>query len=145
MPEPDGLIERLATLDPRKIDKDAFVALVRESRDDDLARLDAQAFARLIAWASRAQIGAVLADPGLRERVLDEIFRRMGDHLRADRTAHVSAVVHWRLTGGSGEGGFDRFETIIDRGTCVVHREPTREPRATITLHPHDFVKLATH
>lgn len=144
MADQDQVIERLRSLDPKKIDKATFVALLRESREADLAALDAQTFARLITRASADQLKGVLAVPELRCVVLDEIFSRMGDHLRTDRAAHTSAVVHWRLTGGTGEGGYDRYETIIEHGTCVVHRERTREPRVTITVHPVDFVRLVT-
>ena len=34
--------------------------------------------------------------------------------------------------------------TVIEHGTCVSHRERTREPRVTITAHPADFLRLIT-
>lgn len=111
----------------------------------DMAQVDAQTFAALVTNASTSDMRSVFARPGLRERVLDEIFRRMGDHLRPDRAADVVAVVHWRLTGGAGDGGYDRYETIIEGGTCSVGRAVTREPRVTITLSPIDFLRLITH
>ncbi len=145
MAEQDQVIERLRELDPRRVGKAELVELLESAQDADLAQLDAQSFARLITRASSGQIRAVLDRPGLRTAVLAEIFRRMGEHLRTDRAAHTNAVVHWRLTGGSGEGGYDRWETVIEGGTCVAHAEPTREARATITIHPVDFVQLITH
>jgi alkyl sulfatase BDS1-like metallo-beta-lactamase superfamily hydrolase len=107
--------------------------------------MNAGTFARLITRASTDQVQGILARPELRTRVLNEIFRRMGDHLRADRATHTRAVVHWRLTGGTGEGGYDRYETIIENGTCALHRESTRDPRVTITVHPVDFLRLITN
>src|ERR1700742_755263 len=127
MAEQDQVIERLRELDPRRVDKAELVALLESAEDADLAQLDAQSFARLITRASAGQIRAVLERPGLRAAVLAEIFRRMGEHLRADRAAHTQAVVHWRLSGGTGDGGYDRWETVIEGGTCVTHTEPTRE------------------
>jgi hypothetical protein len=111
----------------------------------DLSRMDAGTFARIIGRASTDQVRGVLERPELRIRILDEIFRRMSEHLRVARAAGTRAVVHWRLTGGSGEGGYDRWETIIADGTCVVHRESTRDARVTITAHPADFLKLVTN
>lgn len=107
------------------------------------AQVDAQTFATVVTTSSAAQMKAVFADPEWRPKVLDEIFRRMGDHLRSD-AAHVRAVVHWRLTDGAGEDGYDRYETVIEQGTCQVNRESTREPRTTITLSPIDFVRMIT-
>jgi hypothetical protein len=138
--------------DPRKLSGDRFVRLLsaldrlaRSGANVDLSHFDATTFARIITRASSSQVHAIMAVPELRARVLGEVFRRMGDHLRPERAAHTSAVVHWRLTGGTGEGGYDRYETVIEHGTCVVHRESTRDPRATITLHPADFLRLITH
>lgn len=144
----DDVIGLLKEIDPRKISRDRFVALLSAAqRGDgvDFGELDAHSFARLITRASGDQLTAVFGHPELRAIVLDEIFRRMGDHLRADRASHTKAVVHWRLTDGTGEGGYDRWETVIEYGTCVVNRMSTREPRATITLRPIDFVRLVTH
>lgn len=139
-------------VDPRRLGRADFVRLLAAldrlagvGADVDLSRMDARTFARIIGRASGDQVQGVLARPELRARILDEIFRRMSDHLRADRAAGTTGVVHWRLTGGSGDGGYDRWETVISDGTCVVHRESTRDPRVTITVHPADFVKLITN
>lgn len=148
----EQLVKMLSELDPRRVGKDDFVGLLaavdrlaKQGGDVDLSRLDAAAFARLITRASNDQLQGVLGRPDLRSVIIDEIFRRMVDHLRPERVANVSAVVHWRLTGGTGDGGFDRYETIIEHGTCVVRRDHAEgEPRVTITLAPIDFVKLVT-
>lgn len=147
----DRLVESLSELDPRQVGRAEFVGLLAsvarlaaEGEDVDLARLDARSFARLVTRASADQVRGVLDEPELRVLIIDEIFRRMADHLRPDRAAPVDAIVHWRLTGGSGADGYDRYETVIEHGTCVVHREATREPRVTITVHPADFLRLVT-
>ena len=110
----------------------------------DMGQVDAQTFATIVTTATADQLKTVFATPEWRTRVLDEIFRRMGEHLRPDRASHVYAVVHWRLTGGSDPDGYDHYETVIEDGTCAVNRQWTREPRVTITLSPLDFVRLIT-
>jgi putative sterol carrier protein len=110
----------------------------------DWGQVDAQTFATIVTNATTDQLKTIFGQPAWRTRVLAEIFRRMGEHLRADRAAHVTAVVHWRLTGGADPDGHDRYETVIEGGTCTVNREWTRDPRVTITLSPIDFVRLIT-
>lgn len=138
-------------IDPRKLGKDGFVRILSaldrlagQGADVDLSKMGAETFARIITRASTDQVQGVMVRPELRARMLEEIFRRMGDHLRADRAAHTRAVVHWRLTGGAGEDGYDRYETIIADGTCTVNRERTQDPRVTITMNPVDFLRLIT-
>jgi putative sterol carrier protein len=140
-----------AAIDPRKLNSDQFVRLLsaidrlaRAGADIDLSKMRAGTFARIIAKASSAQVEGIMVRPELRARILGEIFRRMSEHFRTDRAASTRAVVHWRLTGGSGAGGYDRYETVIDNGTCTVTAEPTRDPRVTITIHPAEFLKLIT-
>jgi putative sterol carrier protein len=111
----------------------------------DLGKVDPVHFANLVATASRAQLEGVVAERPLRERLLDEIFARMGSHIRADRARNLHAVVHWRLTGGIGDGGYDRYETVISQGTCTVGREMREKAKVTITVGPADFFKLITH
>lgn len=86
----------------------------------DMSQVDAQAFATIVTNASGPEMRTVFGEPALRVRVLDEIFRRMGDHLRADRATQVSAVVHWRLTGGAGDDGSVRPAARLTGGgvTC---------------------------
>jgi putative sterol carrier protein len=98
-----------------------------------------------VSSASRAQLESVVAERPLRDRVLDEIFARMGAHIRSDRARDLHAVVHWRLSGGIGEGGYDRYETVIAHGSCTVSRDMRSSPRVTITIAPADFFRLITH
>src|SRR3712207_4952723 len=65
-------------IDPKKLGEDEFAdlldalgALADGGADLDLAKMDAQNFARIISRASKGQIDAVTSRPGLRERVLD--------------------------------------------------------------------------
>jgi putative sterol carrier protein len=140
-----------SAVDPKKLDKQEFTDLL--AAIGDLAerapnlRLDglsATNFARLISRASKEAIETALARPEVRHTVLDEVFRRMEVHFKADRAGSTKAAVHWRISGGSGEGGYDRYETVIENGTCQINREPEREPRCTVTLPPVEFLRLVT-
>ncbi|MET7990386.1 SCP2 sterol-binding domain-containing protein [Amycolatopsis sp. NPDC005232] len=140
-------------IDPRELGRDDFrrllSSLIRLSEDApafSLAKVDPARFATLVSRASRAQLEAVVASRPLRERVLDEIFARMGSHIRVDRARALDAVIHWRLSGGTGAGGYDRYATTISGGSCTVSRtvEGAR-PSVTITLSPVDFFRLITH
>lgn len=136
-------------IDPKKLGEDEFAdlldalgALADGGADLDLAKMDAQNFARIISRASKGQIDAVTSRPGLRERVLDEVFRRMEVHFRADRAGATRAVVHFHLTGGT--SGDDAYEVIIENAECTIGKGATRDARATVTLGPVEFLKLAT-
>ncbi|MFE2751001.1 SCP2 sterol-binding domain-containing protein [Actinosynnema sp. NPDC059335] len=136
-------------IDPKKLGEDEFAdlldalgALADGGADLDLARMDAQNFARIISRASKGQIDAVTSRPGLRARVLDEVFRRMEVHFRADRAGATRAVVHFHLTGGTPDD--DVYEVIIENAECAINKGATRDPRATVTLGPVEFLKLAT-
>ncbi|MCS7480749.1 SCP2 sterol-binding domain-containing protein [Umezawaea endophytica] len=133
-------------VDPKKLGKDEFADLLAAfgDADLDLAKLDPQNFARIVSRASKDQIEAVTGRPGLRERVLDEVFRRMESHFRGERAGATRAVVHFHLTGGFGETGLDTYEAVIEDATCTINKGETREPRASVTLSPVEFLKLAT-
>jgi putative sterol carrier protein len=134
----------LGELDPRKVSQEEFVALLdgaSAGAEVDLTALRPEQFARLISRASTAQVDAVMARPDLRERILDEVFRRMGEHYRSEQAGSTEAVVRWRI--GS-DDDLLRYECVLSGGTCTVSKEPRHEPRVTITLGPTDFLKLAS-
>ncbi|SDC86173.1 SCP2 sterol-binding domain-containing protein [Actinokineospora iranica] len=141
----DGFAE---AIDPAKLDPAQFVQLV-ETLDMlgdagtgiDLAGMRTETFLRFLARATRAQLDALTTHPHLRHVVFTEVFRRMSDHLAPDRAAGLRAVLHWRFTGGAGEDGYDRFETVIANGRCTSGDEPTDDPRVTITIAPVDFLR----
>jgi putative sterol carrier protein len=138
-------------IDPKQLGREEFADLLAalgdladRGADLDLSRMDPQNFARIISRAAKDQIESVTERPGLRERVLDEVFRRMETHFRADRAATTRAVVHFRISGGPGEDGYDRYEAVIEDARCTINKGSTRESRATVSLGPVDFLKLAT-
>ncbi|MCP2261804.1 SCP-2 sterol transfer family protein [Streptoalloteichus tenebrarius] len=138
-------------VDPAKLGDQALADLLTEvarladgGARLDLGRMAPRTFARLVGRASQRQVEAVTARPELRARVLDEVFRRMETHFRADRAGSTRAVVHFRLTGAPGEDGYDRYEVVIEDGRCAITKGHTRQARATITLAPAEFLRLAT-
>lgn len=141
-------IEQLTSIDPKKLSKDEFVALLTsftEAAQDgtqlNLSAMPPQDFARIISKASKDQIEAVMAQPTLRGPILDEVFRRMEVHFRTERAGSTRAIVHFRLTNGD---EFDRYQVAIDDGACAITKDGEDEPRATVTLAPLEFLKLAT-
>ncbi|RZS37784.1 SCP-2 sterol transfer family protein [Herbihabitans rhizosphaerae] len=141
-----------ASIDPTKIRKEEFVRLMAalhrltaSGAPVDLGSVTPEVFARLIARASKDQIDGLLERPELRRLVLDEIFlNRMPGHLRKDRAEKVRAVVNWRISGGDGEGGCDRYEMVVDGGVCTTRAGYAENARATITISPVEFIKLIT-
>jgi hypothetical protein len=69
----------------------------------------------VVVSASKAQLKAVAVHPEPRWASLEEIFCRMSDHFLPEK-AGKATVVAWRFSGGVGEGGFDRFRTVIEDG-----------------------------
>jgi SCP-2 sterol transfer family protein len=138
-------------VDPARLDEREFVQLIdtldmlgRAGTGIELAAMRTDTFVWFVSRASTAQLDQLMAHNHLRHVVFGEIFRRMGDHLDATRAATLRAVVHWRFTGGSGPGGYDRFQTLIEDGTCVSGSRPTDDARVTLTLSPVDFLRAVT-
>lgn len=144
-------------IDPKKLKRNEFVQLLTLITDLaesgarlNLAAMRPETFAAIMTRASTDQIDAVMAVPALRASILREVFRRMAEHFRADRAPKGTAVVHWRIMGGDGDGGFDRYETVLADGKCTVTEGRSGEhdeqvgSRATITIGPAEFLKLAT-
>ncbi|HEX2290719.1 MAG TPA: sterol-binding protein, partial [Pseudonocardiaceae bacterium] len=73
--------------------------------------MDPRAFAKLIKYASNEQLDAVLDDSTLRRALLDRIFSRMADQFRPENAPQRDSAIHWRLTGGDGDG--ELYETWI--------------------------------
>lgn len=142
-------ITALGETDPKTVSREEFVALLEQvsalaagGAEVDLSALGPEQFARLISRASPEQISDVMARPELAERILDEVFRRMGEHYKSDKAKSTEAVVRWRIGDGTDEPL--RYECVLSGGTCTVSKQPEHEPRATIMLAPAEFIKLAS-
>ena len=138
-------------VDPERLDEKQFVQLIdvldmlgRVGTGIQLAAMRTDTFVWFVSRASTTQLEHLMAHPHLRLVVFEEIFRRMGEHLDPVKAATLEAVVHWRLSGGTGPGGYDRYETVIAGGTCTSGQEPTADARVTLTLAPTDFLRAVT-
>jgi SCP-2 sterol transfer family protein len=138
-------------VDPERLDETQFVQLIdvldmlgRTGTGIELANMRTDTFVWFVSRASTPQLELLMAHAHLRHVVFGEIFRRMSEHLDPVRAADLRAIVHWRFTGGTGHGGYDRFQTHIESGSCTSARHPTADARVTLTLSPVDFLRAVT-
>jgi|SRR5919198_4853327 hypothetical protein len=139
-------------IDPRKLSKREFVEvftalgrLADAGSPVDLSTMEARTFARIIARASGDQIDAAMADPALRRRVLDELFRRMTEHFIPEQAREGRHVMYFRVKDGQGEGGYDHYvATIEDKQVSLSHDVPD-DAKTQITVGPTDMLRLATN
>jgi putative sterol carrier protein len=105
---------------------------------------DASQLAAMLSQVSDEQLAEAMAHPDGRKMVLDEIFKRMAEHVEPGAIDGVSAVVHFKITDAPG-GGVDTFEVLIGNGEVKVNSEPvTERPKVTLTAAPVPFLKLVT-
>lgn len=110
----------------------------------ELSSLTTDVLVDVVRRCSRDQLKAIASHAELRSVFLDEIFRRMSEHFSPSRARYVECVVSWRFSDGSGEDGYDRFQTVIEDGVCVSSTDLSRTPDTTITLSVDDFIRMAT-
>jgi putative sterol carrier protein len=110
----------------------------------NLEQVAPEDFARLMADASNDQLAEVMNGPA-RKQVLDEIFKRMAEHVESDKARGSDAIVHFKILDRPDElgGGYDHYEVVFDDGTCVASDVIEREPDVTIRVAPVHFLKLA--
>jgi putative sterol carrier protein len=114
-----------------------------EAPAPDLSNIDAAQLAALAAGATDEQLAEGMSDPAARQSILDEIFRRMSEHIDADKAKGISAVLHWEITDGP-DGSVDHYEVVLNDGTCIVNEEVTAEPRVTFVVGPAAFLRLVS-
>jgi putative sterol carrier protein len=108
-----------------------------------LTDFDATQLAKLVAGATDEELAQGMADEANRKGTLDEIFRRMAEHVNADRAKGVSAVIHWKILDRP-DGGYDHYEVVLDDGSCSVSDTPGADPRVTFKVKPVDYLKLVS-
>ena len=109
----------------------------------DLTNIDADQLAALAAGATDEQLAEGMSDPAARESILDEVFRRMGEHLDAEKAKGIDAVLHFVITDKPG-GGEDVYEVTLKDGTGTVTNEPVAEPRVKFIVGPAAFLRLVS-
>jgi hypothetical protein len=128
---PRGLAQLIETLD----------LLARADTGIALDALDTVTLVTLIARSSDQQIAEVGRSPRAREMVLGEVFRRMSDHVRAEKAVGSDGVVRWRIDCGE-VVGYQRFQTVFVSGACLTGTSLDRDPRVTVTLKLTDFLRM---
>jgi putative sterol carrier protein len=110
----------------------------------DPSAVDAEEFAKNMSSVTDDQLREAISGP-MREQILDEIFKRMQEHFRADAARDTEAVMHWKI-GGRQDGGSDEFEAVIAKGACDVHRGFESDgARVTLSMDGVDFLRLVTN
>ena len=109
----------------------------------DLTNIDADQLAALAAGATDEQLAEGMSDPAARQSILDEVFRRMSEHLDADKAKGIDAVLHFVITDKPG-GGEDIYEVTLKDGTGTVTNEPVAEPRVKFVVGPAAFLRLVS-
>jgi predicted lipid carrier protein YhbT len=104
-----------------------------------IAALESDQVAALIAATAEADLRAALESKH-RERILDEIFRRLPDYLDPARTADVDALLEFRLQ--DGRGRHEPWRVAIAQGGGRAGRDLPGEPHLSLMLDAGDFLRL---
>ena len=115
------------------------------TEDEGIATMqgvDETQLVQIVAGATDQQLEELMASEA-RKDIVEDIFRRMAEHVDPDRARDVNAVVHWKIYDRP-EGGYDHYEVVLEGGTCTVTESPSREAAITLKLKPADFLKLVS-
>ena len=116
---------------------------VQDVNAQSIGDFDASQLAGIVATASDEQLAEGMSDPEGRKATLDEIFRRMAEHVEPSKARGNDAVVHFKILDRP-DGGYDHYEVVLAEGACTVTDEPAKDPRVTIRIGPVDFLKLVS-
>jgi putative sterol carrier protein len=115
------------------------------TEDDATATIegvDETQLVQIVAGATDQQLEQLMASD-VRNSILDDVFRRMAEHVDPERARDVVAVLHWKIYDRP-DGGYDHYEVVLEGGACTVSHTPSREPTITLKLKPADFLKLVS-
>jgi putative sterol carrier protein len=110
---------------------------------ESLKDIDATQLSKLVASASDEQLAEAMSNPENRKTTLDEIFRRMAEHVEPSKAKGNDAVVHFKILDRPG-GGEDAYEVVLEDGACTASDSPSREPRVTFKIGPVEFLRLVS-
>ena len=115
------------------------------AQDDGAATMngvDETQLVQIVAGATDQQLEELMASEA-RKEILDDVFRRMTEHVDGERARDVTTVLHWKIFDRP-DGGYDHYEVVLEGGECSVSDSPSREPAVTLKLKPADFLKLVS-
>lgn len=107
------------------------------------ASMTPEEFARLVTGMSDTEVAAQLRGEH-RVGILDAIFGRMPELFRPDRAKGVSAVTHFRITGGPEDHPDDTYEIVVDDGTCALSEAPGEAYDVSLMMGPAVLMRLVT-
>jgi putative sterol carrier protein len=119
-------------------EEDAVAAGTGAIQDADAAQL-----AAMVGQVSDEQLAEGMANAEGRRMILDEIFKRMSEHVEPAKIEGVDAVVHFEITDAP-DGGSDVYEAVIRDGAVKVSDDPSEQPKVKIIAGPVPFLKLVT-
>ena len=70
-----------------------------------------------------------------RDALLGQAFARFPDQL-TDAGRRERGAIQWRISGGEGAGGYDRWFVVLSEGRCETGRDLGVKPRVTFTVGP---------
>ena len=109
--------------------------------DDSSPPIEPAQYAAFVRDATDKQLAAGMRSN--RDVILDQVFEQMAAHLDPDTSREAEAVVEWRITGRE-DGGHDRYQVTIERGSCEVTRDGDLEATVVYTIGPVEFIRLVT-
>ena len=110
---------------------------------ESIGDFDATQLAQMVATASDEQLAEGMNDPEGRKATLDEIFRRMAEHVEPSKARGNDAVVHFKILDAPA-GGYDHYEVVLADGLAIVTDQPAKDPRVTFKIGPVDFLRLVS-
>jgi putative sterol carrier protein len=114
-----------------------------ENGRQGISDFDATQLAQMVATASAEQLAEGMNDPEGRKATLDEIFRRMAEHVEPSKAKGNDAVIHFKILDAP-DGGYDHYEVVLADGACTVTDEPANDPRVSFKIGPVDFLRLVS-
>ncbi len=108
--------------------------------DQQFSGLDVNQVARNMRHMDDASV-AEMVGGAYREPVLDEVFRRMAEHVDPQKAAGVDTLVRFEIEGAP-DGGVDQYDVHFHAGSCRTSREPLGDPVAILRLGPVEFMRM---
>lgn len=140
-----------AALDLRKLSDEQFVQLLvtvhmlgHVGAGVSIQEMSTQALVDLMAKASKKQLKLLAEHEDLRAFLLEELFRRMSDHLIPEKTRNLSMVVTWNFTNGAVDAPPFVYQTLVEDGMCASAPDLGMAPDTTVTVSVYDFIRMAT-
>lgn len=102
--------------------------------------LDVNQVARNLRHMDDASV-AEMVGGSLRGPVLEEVFRRMAEHVDPAKAKGVDTLVRFEIEGAE-DGGVDRWDVRFHDAACTTSREPLGEPVAILRCGPVEFMRM---